>query len=416
MGSNFHLLTLRPRVLMLSGEFPPLAGGVGDYTARVVEALRELGHEVAALTGVLPTGLQDAQPPAWRWVRSWGFGCWRTVEMALEESRADVLHIQYQAGAFGLKGVVHALPLWLRRRRRRPLVVTTFHDLRVPYLFPKAGPLRPLAVRALLWGSDPAIFVDPSDLARVQRWILRAPRGGQAAGRQPWRWIPIGSNVPCAPPPGFDPATTRRELGADEKDLLIGYFGFLSASKGADTLLRALRLLLERGIPARLALVGATAGASNPTDRADEVLALTLARQLGVETRLRASGYLSPADVSAHLLACDVVALPFADGASFRRGSLLAAFEHGRPVVTTTPAPAARGEGRWSLEPDRSFLAVPPGDPLALADALARLRDDPELAGRLAAEARALAARCSWQTIARETARVYEQAWRTTAP
>ena len=81
--------------------------------------------------------------------------------------------------------------------------------------------------------------------------------------------------------------------------------------------------------------------------------------------------------------------------------------------MTTTPAPAARGAGRWSLEPDRQFLAVPPGDPLALAAALARVRDEPELAARLGAEARALAAQCSWQTIARETAQVYEQAWRT---
>ena len=230
MDSNSHPLTVRPRVLMLSGEFPPLAGVVGDYTARLVEALRELGHDVAVLTGELPAGLQGAAPPAWRRVRDWGVGCWSEVEAALKESRADVLHVQYQAGAFGLKGGVHALPLWLRRRRPRPLVVTTFHDLRVPYLFPKARLLRSLAVRTLLWGSDAAIFVDPSDLARVQRRNLRFAPGRLAVGRQPGRWIPVGSNIPCAPPSGFDPATTRRELGADEQDLLIGYFGFLSAT------------------------------------------------------------------------------------------------------------------------------------------------------------------------------------------
>src|SRR6185436_10183764 len=92
---------------------------------------------------------------------------WRRVEAALTDWRADLLHIQYQPGAFQLKGAIHLLPYWLRRRRPGVRVVTTFHDLRVPYLFPKAGPLRPFAVQALLRGSQGAIFVDAADLARV---------------------------------------------------------------------------------------------------------------------------------------------------------------------------------------------------------------------------------------------------------
>ena len=382
------------RVLLLTGEYPPQPGGVADYTARLAAALDDLGHTTRVLTSVVPGFPDDTPPPAWRRIHNWGLSSWRQIETALDRTHADVLHIQYQPGAFQLKGAVNLLPLWLRARRPALRIVTTFHDLRVPYLFPKAGPLRDLAVRALLHGTHAAIFVDAADLARVD----------PAPNR---RWIPVGSNIPCAPPPDFDRSILRQSLGAGPDALLIGYFGFLSAGKGAETLLRALRLLLDHGRPARLLLIGAGTGSSNPTDRADETVAHTLARQLALDPHIVTTGYLAPPAVSAHLLACDLMALPYEDGASFRRGSLLAALEHARPIVTTTPGPAARGLGDRLLQPDRHFLAVPPRDPTALARALERLADDPTLTAHLSREAHTLATRCAWRAIAEETSAAY---------
>lgn len=377
---------------MLTGEFPPRIGGVADYSASLAEALRELGHEVNVLTSA--GGAEGVQPPALRQVSNWGFGCWREIEAALKATRADLLHIQYQAGAYQLEGAVNLLPLALRWRRPGLRIVTTFHDLRPPYLFPKAGPLRALAVRSLLWGSHGVIFCDSTDLDAV----------GNGRNR---RWLPVGSNIPCDPPADFDAATSRRRLGAGEGELLIGYFGFLSTGKGAEVLIQAVRLLLDEGRSPRLALIGTPAGASNQTDQQGEQRIETLGHQFQLEDRLHRTGYLSQPDVSACLLACDVVALPYEDGASFNRGSLLAALEHGAAIVTTTPQPTARGSPPRLLEPGRQFLAVPPGDPAALANAIARLGDDEKFAIHLGREARALAAHCAWSALAKETAEVY---------
>src|SRR5438552_18176695 len=41
--------TRPPRVLVVSGEYPPTLGGVGDYTARLVAALGAQGIEVGVL-------------------------------------------------------------------------------------------------------------------------------------------------------------------------------------------------------------------------------------------------------------------------------------------------------------------------------------------------------------------------------
>ena len=386
-----------PAVLLVTGEYPPRAGGVGDYSARLAEALAARGQRVCVLTSRERQGESGEDPPAWRQVPNWGWRCLQTIETALDASGARLVHLQYQAGAFESKGTVNLLPLWLRARRPPVRVVTTFHDLLVPYLFPKAGPLRAAAVRLLVRTSHGAIFADLADLERAGPGLNR-------------RWVPVGSNLPCRPPAGFERERTRAALGVGPGDLLIGYFGFLTASKGADSLLRALRLLLDQGRPARLVLIGAGAGSSSPSDQADRQAALALAASLDLQPRLIATGYLPPEAVSAHLLACDLLALPYRDGASFRRGSLLAALEHGRPIVSTPPAAAAAGAGERRLEPGRQFLAARPDDPASLAGAIARLADQPKLAARLAGEARRLAERCSWPAIAAETAGVYQRA------
>ena len=50
---------------------------------------------------------------------------------------------------------------------------------------------------------------------------------------------------------------------------------------------------------------------------------------------------------------------------------------------------------------------MPPDDPVALAEAIARLADDADLRARLSASIRAVAARIAWPEIARQTLAVY---------
>ena len=72
--------------------------------------------------------------------------------------------------------------------------------------------------------------------------------------------------------------------------------------------------------------------------------------------------------MSAHLAAADLMVMPYRDGVSLRRGTLMAVLAHGRPLLTTAPAaptPELRqGENMW---------LVPPDDPAALAAELFRV-------------------------------------------
>ena len=92
-------------------------------------------------------------------------------------------------------------------------------------------------------------------------------------------------------------------------------------------------------------MVGGGLGSSDPTNRATARALDALADELGVSAELIWTGYLEPPEVSAALLSADMAVLPYADGASFRRGSLLAVLAHGLPVITTTPGTSNQGAG-----------------------------------------------------------------------
>jgi glycosyltransferase involved in cell wall biosynthesis len=435
-------------VLFLAGEYPPRPGGVGDYTALLAAHLAEQGVRVTVLASAeeRPRGHdRPPQPPkpggspgdvayslrrvnvasstqqhatssrqhsvaVWRAVERWDWGCARTVLEAVRAVRPDVVHVQYQPAAFGMEAAVHWLPGWLRRRCPGVRAVTTFHDLRVPYLFPKAGRLRAVARDRLLHGSDAAIFTEWADWAA-------APRGRPAARH----WVPIGSNIAAAPPAGYDREQWRQAVGAEAGTLLIVHLGILNRSKGLDTLFGALLRLHGEGRRVRLLLIGAEAGASDPSNRAyaAEVDSRLADPALGALVHRLP---LVPADeASGYLLAADVAAFSFVDGASLRRGSLLAALGHGLPTVSTGVGGQGRGvRGQetemvglglgcdWPrLGDGEHLLLVPPGDARALAGALARVADDEALRARLAAGGRALVDALGWPRIAAAHRAIY---------
>ena len=116
------------------------------------------------------------------------------------------------------------------------------------------------------------------------------------------------------------------------------------------------------------------------------------------------TGYTDLPQVSASLLAADAVVMPYRDGVSFRRTTLIAALRHGCPVVSTTATdPALIPE----IRPGQNMLLAPPHDAAGLARAIVQLVDDPKLRQKLAAGARQLGSLFDWERIAAETVALY---------
>jgi glycosyltransferase involved in cell wall biosynthesis len=392
------------RIMLISGEFPPMQGGVGDYTREMARAFAALGHHVAVLVpDSLAGAYRDASARPWQVlpvIENWKWGCWQQVISALRQARPDIVDIQYQAAIYHMRvPAINLLPWRLRRQAGSPPIVATYHDLKPPYLFPKAGPLRPWVVRALARHSQAAILTNAEDLNAAGTW----PFVRQAGDRPALHHIPIGSNIAVAPPAGFERAAWRARQGYRAEDFVWAYFGFLNESKGGETLVHALaRAQIQSHdaapVPCHLLMIGGRAGSSDPTNQAYAAYVERLIAQSGLADRVRSTGYVSSEEVSAALLSADVVVLPYRDGISFRRGSLHAALAHGCPVVSTTPRVPLP-----ELRDGENVLLVPPEDPEALSQAVLRLYRDPGLRRRIGDGARALAQQFTWEHIARRT-------------
>jgi glycosyltransferase-like protein len=191
-------------------------------------------------------------------------------------------------------------------------------------------------------------------------------------------------------------ATLRNGAGAATRPLILTVGG-IEPRKGSDTLVRAVALLRARD-PV-LAVVG---GHSFQDYRAYREGVFSLLPRLGLELGrdVVLPGTVTDAELPSWFAAADVFAFP-----STKEGwglVVLEAMSAGLPVVASD-LPVFREY----LRPGRDALLVPPGDPQSLAAALTSVLDDPDLADRLRAAGRAVAARFPWAATAAEHQAVY---------
>lgn len=370
-----------------------MPGGMGDYTRELARSLTNLGARPWILTSsrakIESIDLPFVVVPL---IRRWDFSSLALIQRVISQKSPEIVHLQYQAAAYGMHPAIHFLPRWLRRIAPRPKVLVTFHDLRIPYLFPKARLLRPWALKFLARSCDAVIAADPQDEKAIETWGIK----------KDVFLIPIGSNLPPQPPPGYSPQEWRRSLGVKGGETLLAYFGFLNQSKGGEELIHALDILTKKGKQTKLLMVGAAEGGSDPTDRAHAQKVKKLIAATGLEGQVIWTGYEPSRKVSGHLLAADLCVLPYRDGASFRRGTLMAALAHGLAIITTIPLVT-----NPQIVDGENMALVPAQDPLALAEKIEALAEDHSQRGHLAEGARQLAQSFTWDKIAEQTLQVY---------
>lgn len=397
-----------------------MQGGVGDYTRRLALALGERGRPAAVLTSTGASGLPGDPLEVFPLVRRWDWGSLPLLRRFLQQHPAEIVHLQYQTGAYRMHPAIHFLPDLLRRLPGPPRLVVTMHDLRLPYLFPKAGRLRHAVVAHLLRGADAVVVTNGADLARLGGGAAPGRTAGDSAPlmsplptgalRRAPALIPLGSSLPVELP-GDERAAWRARLGLRPEEPLLGHFGLLHPSKGADLLVRAVAALRDSGRPAGLLFVGGGTGSTDPGNAPFAAALHAEIARLGLAERVRWTGPLPDVEAAAALRACDLLVLPFRDGASFRRSSLVAALALGCPVVTTLPQDSAEvflGAGRPTLVDGENAALVAAEDLPSLVEALAGLLHDGGRRAVLGAGAARLGQAFRWEEVARATIEAYE--------
>ncbi len=181
----------------------------------------------------------------------------------------------------------------------------------------------------------------------------------------------------------------RRELELPGDGAVVVYSGSLFAYKGIPTLLAAASLLPD----VQFVLVGGEPG--HVTRWAREARGLE---------NLRFIGHVPNSDVPGYLAAADMFVVPNSKSDRTARWTFsLKLYEYlaaRRPTIVSD-IPSLRS----FLADGANALFVPPDDPSALSRAIMRLRDDPELACRLADGGYALVQGYTWQ---RRASRILE--------
>ncbi len=354
-------------------------GGVSRYVLSLSKGLREHGHEV-----VLASDAGELAPEAdaiglTRWTAplhtSAEFGPWasaatRELGERLRRHPVEVMHAHTR--------VAQVVADRLARAARIPYV-TTWHGLFRPNLGRILWPCQGERVIAI---SEP-----------VRSHLVRDFQ----VGPERIRLIPNGVDVDyfSQAPAAAAVEAYRARWHLSRQGPVIGGVGRLASGrvKGFDLLLLATRALLPEFPTLQTVLVGDGPRASFLREKI---------AQLGLDGRVHLLG--AAADVRLPLAIMDVFVFPSRWPEGFGL-SLIEAMAAGKPVVANhvgaTPDIVEHGHGGW---------LVPPEDPAALAEGIARMLRDPSRAAQFGQEARRRAQeRFSLERMVREVEAVYHE-------
>jgi glycosyltransferase involved in cell wall biosynthesis len=283
--------------------------------------------------------------------------------------RPEVIHIQYPTGPLGASLVPQALTIIARKVP----VVVTLHEFRHTHLLRRVSCL-PFALH-----SRTIVFTTEYERQQFSVWYPWAKRKSAT--------IPIGSNIPFS----------REEV--DRDPLGVYYFGLLRPEKGLKEFVELVKLAREKNRPYRFAIIGAFvpkyASYYERLKKRTDGLPITWHLDLPME------------QAAACLASLRFAYLPFPDGASERRASLLAALGNGAVVITKQGSQTTnklRGVVRFVSDPSKA---------LSLLDHLVL---DSEQVHSLSLQGREYASQFSWRSIAQAHRRLYEQVRGTTSP
>jgi glycosyltransferase involved in cell wall biosynthesis len=323
---------------ILTCEYPPDCGGVGDYTAQVAAALAAVGDRVEVFCPPRPTHVSSQPGPLVIGHAGvevvvlddvYGRRGRRVIDERLNRGQSAIpstVLVQYVPTGFGLRGANLPWCWWLRARARQPGadVRVMFHE---PYfeftsrsLLQNVLALAERVMAKMLLRAVSRVYLS-TDAWR--RYLV--PYMPAAQGAQDLITLPIPSAIPrCLREPEI--AARRAQLLAPSSSRLVGHFGTFGAEV-APMLATALTRLLTDD-----ATISAVCVGSGSDDFVRSLAASTPA----IRERIHGTGRVSAPEAALTLSACDLLLQPYPDGVTTRRTSVMAGLINARAIVTTT--------------------------------------------------------------------------------
>jgi glycosyltransferase involved in cell wall biosynthesis len=332
------------KIAMISGN-PDIACGVADYTQHLVA---ELSH----------AGVVHSPAP-----ENWGLRSSASILREVRQQGVDLVHVQYPAADFGF-GLAPQGVAFLTRIFAVPLVVT-IHE------FSLTHSLRKLA-SSLFSHADALVFTNSFELehfSRVAPWV-----------RNRVFVVPVGSGVPFL-------------TAEHQDDFEVVYFGLIRPNKGIEMFLDLAALSLANHLSYRFVLIG------SPQVREQEYFR-SISQRMAALSNVVLETNLAAVAVAQRVARAGFAYLPFPDGASERRTSLIAMMGNGLTVLTTQGAhtPKELTGAVVFVENERQAL-----------EQLKALTNASQARARLKANALEYVQRFQWSSIAQKHVEIYRR-------
>lgn len=359
------------RILLITGSFPPMMCGIGDYTSCLAEALaKQPGTTVAVLTSRDAGSAASFVDPVTivPLVRNWDLSEALPVVRFIRQWRPDIVHMQYPTQGYGDGRLPHVLPglAFLSCAK----VVQTWHEYLTSSNTGK--------------GQLPNVLVPGGFIAvRPQFKEYMPPLYRRLILHKHFRFIPNASALPHVTLSPDERRTVHDQYTPDAK-AMIAFFGFIYPHKGVEQ-------LFDIADPSMHHLV--LIGAYHEGDPYHEELRKRI--ESGPWSgNVTITGFLSSSDAARALAAADAVVLPFRNGGGIWNTSLHGAALQGTIVITTST-------DRLGYDARENIYYARPGDVNDMRQALHRYL------GRRNTESniRRLA---TWESIATEHLSLYE--------
>ncbi len=353
---------------VITGEYPPRWGGVGDYTYQIAQELARGGDEVHVWSPA--THLESCHPDTaqvhalshefgWRWLRDLGRGLRRYP------GPRNIL-IQYVPHMYGWKSMNLAFCYWISRQRKHNVCVM-FHEVAFPFRNGQRFRHGLLAVvhRIMAWTILRSVR---HSFTSTESYMALLQTLGSA--ETPISLLRICSNIPMESYKSDAPPV--RSAARSGQLFSVGIFSNFN-SKIREVLEPVIGCLLENP-KIEVLLLG-------PGEAFCQAIAKNYAF---AGDRISSTGRLRVAEIGEHIARCDALLQLYPDGASAARGTLIGAMASGVPVVTT------RGPATDRLLLESGAMLFAGQSPESVRDSIELLREDPAFAQQVAARARRL--------------------------
>lgn len=308
------------RILLVTGSYPPMKCGVGDYSQLLAEALAEQGADaIGVLTsvGVGEPGVRSGVH-LFPVIHDWGIGDVLSAFRVLRNWAPDIVHIQYPTQGYGRGGLVWLLS-WLAFLMRMKVVQTWHERFSRRQAFVRL--LQSVVTRAFVFVRSRYV----EDLHPHLQWILKSHHCVH---------IPNASAIPRFKGSDHLRAAIKMQHLSGQRRLIV-FFGFIYPHKG-------LELLFDVCDPELDQIV--VAGEIPDDDYAVRIK--NLAASDDWRGKVVLTGYL-PVETVADLLAvADAVILPFKHGGGEWNTSIHGAILNGAFVITTSLSVSGYDEKR----------------------------------------------------------------------